>query len=444
MTVSAFDMPAGGMEWVDEGRHRTIAIFSGSRTAVSVRFAIGMAGVLGALALPWLGLNLGSNLTAWHLTFSVASVPLLHHVSYGLVITVLALCALVSFVRAGARTTLVTRAVGWSYVLLSLAFILTTRLAGQATMLVLANDANQSQIINSQFLTNNNSPAPTTFVGIGFDSKTLVLLYAVRLGWYLLLASGLVLAGRLALPTTTPQRVAAVAGGVAVLTLVAGVTLGIAAQSQLNDGAQAVASGRPGLGQQEIASALRLNPEAAYDAQLQQALGTAQADQGNATPLADYAEAVRPTGYNLTIMQQAQLFGDALTALPASTPAGAVVRADVASFLATATISARNPNVLTLVTGQLSQPAVSYSVGRYYYEAGAESLAIRTLRRTVAETGNSEVKSIALTYIALAFQRLGDESAFRSEIVAAVKADTLNENVYAREISAGLYVPGTP
>ena len=65
-------------------------------------------------------------------------------------------------------------------------------------------------------------------------------------------------------------------------------------------------------------------------------------------------------------------------------------------------------------------------------------------RRRTHETANSEVRSLALTYIALAWLRLGDEAKFRSNIVAAVQADTLNENVYAREIAAGLYVPGTP
>ena len=66
------------------------------------------------------------------------------------------------------------------------------------------------------------------------------------------------------------------------------------------------------------------------------------------------------------------------------------------------------------------------------------------LEQACDDTANSEVRSLALTYIALAWLRLDNEAEFRTNIVAAVRADRLNENVYAREIAAGLYVPGTP
>jgi hypothetical protein len=311
-------------------------------------------------------------------------------------------------------------------------------------MFRLQSDASQSAIINSQFLTNNNTPAPTQFLGVSFDGRTLVLLYALRLGWYLLPVAGLFLAGRLRRPATGPQRVARTLTAVAVVAVIVGLALGSAAQSDLDDGIQAVAAGRPAAGQDLIASALRLNPQLAYDAGLQQALGQAQADQGRVEGLADFAEAQRPAGKDLTLLEQAQLFGQAVAAVPASTPAGQVIRADVVSFLANATITVKNPNVLTLVNGETGAPAVTFSIGRYDYEAGASALAITTLRQAYADTSNSEVRSLALTYIALAYQRLGDEAAFRRSIVAAVRADSLNENVYARELSAGLYVPGSP
>ena len=71
-------------------------------------------------------------------------------------------------------------------------------------------------------------------------------------------------------------------------------------------------------------------------------------------------------------------------------------------------------------------------------------MAIANLEQTVKDTTNSEVRSLALTYIALAWERRGNVGQFRHNVVAAVKADTMNENVYARELSAGLYVPGKP
>ncbi len=444
MSFSTVDLSTRSVQWADRGADRPVAILAGTKQAVSVRFALGIIAAVGGLVLPWVGLNLTPSLSAWNLNFSLGAVPLVGHLSYGLVIAVLTVCAVVSFVRAKGAPTLVTRAVGWGYLGLALTFVVTTRLVGIGTMFKLQSDVSQSAIVNSQFLTNSGTPAPTQFLGINFDPKTQVLLYGLRLGWYLMLVAGLFLVGKVGRPTNRPQRVGYALSGLAVVVVLVGLLLGSLSQSDMDKGIQAVASGQYATGQSLLSSAKRLNPQVAYDTGFEQALGQAQADQGQVSGLADFAQAERPVGKDLTLLEQAQLFGEAISSLPPGSAASAVVQANVVSFLANATISVRNPNLLTLVKSQLSSPAVSFSVGRYDYEAGASSLAITMLERADADTDNSEVKSLALTYIALAWQRLGNEAAFRTNIVAAVEADTLNENVYAREISTGLYVPGTP
>jgi hypothetical protein len=443
-TSTTVDLPAPTTEQRGELAAKPAAIFAATRRAVAVRTGLGLLLAAGSLAVPWLGLTLSPSPSAWRLTFSLAAVPLVHHVSYGWVVASLTLCATVSFVRSKGRATVVTRGVGWAFFALSVIFVVTTRLVGAATMFILQSDANQSQVINNQFLTNNNIPPPSQFLGINFDNKTLLLLFGLRLGWYLLPAAGVLLAGRIGRPATRGQRAAAYLSALAMVTVAVGLWQGAAAQSDLSDGVQAVATGRPVLAQHYIAAALRLNPDTAYDPSLEQALGQAEANRGLQTGLAEYAEAVRPVGKDLTLQQEARLYGKAIAALPAETPAGAVVRSDMAVFLSNATITSGNPNLLTLVTRDLGAPTVTFTVGRYYYEAGADSLAVTMLERARHTTGNSEVRSLSLTYIALAWLRMGDEARFRSNIVAAVRADTLNENVYAREISAGLYVPGTP
>jgi hypothetical protein len=424
--------------------HRPPAIFAGTRQAVAVRAVLGLGLAAGSLVLPWLGLALSPSLSAWNLKLSLGAVPLLHHLSYGMILAALLVCASVSFLRSRGRPTTCTRFVGWAFLASPLVFAVTTRLVGAATMFTLQSDASQTQIINNQFLTNNNIPPPTQFLGIQVDPKTLVLLYGLRLGWYLLLVSGVLLAGRVSRPSTRPQWIVGFVSALAALTVVLALVLGSVAQDRMNGGIQAITDGRSAAGAQLLASALRLNPSLAYDANLEQALGRAQGDEGRQTGLAQYAEAVRPVGKDLTLLQKAQLFGEAVADIPANSPAGTVVRADLATFLATATITSKNPDLLNLVGGQLGSPVVTFSVGRYYYEAGADSLAIGMLARADHETTNSEVRSLCLTYIALAWLRQGNEAAFRSNIVAAVHADRLNENVYAREIAAGLYVPGSP
>jgi hypothetical protein len=444
MSLTAIDRPTEHPAPVKEHPHHSMGLFAMTRQATAVRTSFGIALGLGALVLPWLGLNLSPDYSAWRVHFSLGAVPFIGHLSYGVVIAALALCALISFLRSKGRPTLVTRGVGWSYVALALIFVVTTRLVGTSAMFALQNDANQSQIINSQFLTNSNIPPPNQFLGFSFDGKTLTLLYALRLGWCFLLVAGVLLAGRLRRPTTRPQVVAYYGAGLAAVTVLFGLGLGAAAQSDLDNGIQAVTIGRPVTGEQLIASALRLNPQLVFDPGLQQAVGRAQANQGRKTGLAYYAEAIRPTGKDLTLGEKARLFNAALADVPANTPQGAIVRADADTFLATATITSKNPDFLTLVATQLQAPAVTFSVGRYYFEAGADSLAIQMLQHTYAETANSEVRSLALTYIALSWQREGNEAKFRSAIVAAVQADTLNQNVYAREVAAGLYLPGAP
>jgi len=444
MSLSTVDLSVAARPPSSGEEPRPIGILANTRTAVAVRTTLAFLLTAAALVLPWLGLTLSPSLSVWHLTFSLGAVPLVHHLSYGGVVAALGLGAVVSFVRAGGRATRVTRTVGWAYIALPVVFAVTTRLVGTATMFALQSDNGQTQIINSQFLTNSALGAPQQFLGVNFDARTLLLLYGLRLGWYLLLAAGIILAGRVGRPSTPLQWTTAGAAGLAVVAVLAGLGLGALAQSDLDGGVQAVATGRPAVGQALIGSALRLNPQIAYDPLLEQALGQSQADQGHQTALADYAEAVRPAGKDLTLLEEGQLFGEAVAALPAGSPAGAVVRADLATFLADATITSKNPDLLTLVNEQLTAPAVTFSVGHYFYEAGAESRAISMLERTNNDTANSEVRSLALTYIALAWLRLGDEGKFRSNIVAAVAADRLNENVYAREIAAGLYVPGTP
>jgi hypothetical protein len=443
--VSVFSFEAvPEVGWAGRGVDRPIAIFATSRAAIAVRTGIGFAAAIVTLVLPWFGRALSPNFSAWNLTFSFGAVPLVGHLSYGAVIFLLTACGLVSFARAGWRRTVVTCAVGWSYLVLALIFILTTRLAGGATLFALQSDASQASIINSQFLTKNSTPPPTQFLGMTFDSKTMVLLYALRLGWYFLLVAGIFLAGRISRPKTRPQRIAWWASGAAVVVTVGGLVFGLAAQSDLDGAVQAVAAGHPVAAEQLAASALRWNSQAAYDTGFVRALGAAQADQGRVTGLAEYSQAVRPMGKDITLLEQAQLFVQALHTLPAGSPANTVVEADVVSFLTNATVSAKNPALLDLAGGRLDSPAVTFTVGHYDYEAGDNGLAIANLERTVQDTTNSEVRSLALTYIALAWERRGNVARFRGNIVAAVRADKMNQNVYARELAAGLYVPGTP
>ena len=142
MTVFGFEV-ASHSGWTGRGVDRPIAVFSRGRLAVAVRTSIGFVAAVGVLALPWLGRAISPSFSAWNLTLSLGAVPLVGHLSYGLVLAALTGCAFVSFARAGWQRTVVTRAVGWSYLLLALFFVVSTRLSGEATLFALQSDASR-------------------------------------------------------------------------------------------------------------------------------------------------------------------------------------------------------------------------------------------------------------------------------------------------------------
>ena len=87
---------------------------------------------------------------------------------------------------------------------------------------------------------------------------------------------------------------------------------------------------------------------------------------------------------------------------------------------------------------------LSFTYGHFAYEVGDDSATITFMDRAVARSKNSELLSLAYTYLALSEQRLGHLVAFRRDIVKAVALDTQNVNGLGREVAAGLYTPGAP
>jgi hypothetical protein len=87
---------------------------------------------------------------------------------------------------------------------------------------------------------------------------------------------------------------------------------------------------------------------------------------------------------------------------------------------------------------------LSFTYGHWAYEVGDDSSTIAFMDRSIAETGNGELQSLAYTYLALSEEQLDHPAAFRQDIVKAVDLDTQNVNGLGREVAAGLYTPGSP
>ena len=100
-----------------------------------------------------------------------------------------------------------------------------------------------------------------------------------------------------------------------------------------------------------------------------------------------------------------------------------------------------DPRAVSMLSGTAF---LSFTYGHFAYEAGDDAADIHFMQQTAAKTKNSELLSLAFTYLGLSEERLGHLSAFRRDIVNTVDLDTQDVNATGREVAAGLYTPGPP
>jgi hypothetical protein len=422
------------------------------------RLVAGLLAAAAALASPWLSLQLQPSLSAWRLPVALAGGGA-GKLSYGAVVLALLLASLASVARSRGRPTTLTATVGCVLLVLAGYIVVSTRLLGGHTELLVLDDANQAAIIDAQITIDPNYALPASFFGASFDPATTALLDDLRAGWVFLLAAGLALAGpraawsSLVARTGRARRTGRRAAGAlvqpllalaGVSVLLASVAIGWAAQLARVSGIGAEAAGQPALAISKLQEAVALAPGLADDASLELALGQAQADLGQPTALAQYAMASRPDTAGTSPLQQLSELQQAIAALPDGSPAKAVASAEYDDRLA-AWIAGKQPDKpLDAALAQSSSAPVAYAVGHFFFESGDYTRAIAAMQDVVADTGNSEVRSWAMTYIALSELRLGHEGAFRSAIVTAFRDDKQHSDAYADQLSAGLLLPGSP
>ncbi len=402
-----------------------------------LRTVLGLVLAAGALVIPWVGLSLSPDLTAFDLRLSFAGVPVVGHLSYGEVLLSILAVVVVSFVRSRGRPTNVTRVCGWVMILLPLVFVVTTRIMGGDLLFRLSNDLAQTQIVDRQL--GYHFAPPPSFLGFTPDVSTMLVLNSLQVGWYMTMVAGVLMAGRFTRPLRHRRAclVALVAIGAL---LVGGVSSGLLAQAAKFDGVAAEQLGHPAIAERDFERALSLNPQLQDDNELEIDLGHAQRDQGEVNALTWLAEAKTPPPTSVALLGQIFDFSQALAAAPHNP----LIRSDFALALA----DDMNSTAVPLAPGSVAEldslPFLSFTGGHYAFEAGDESAAIAYLDQTVADTNNGQLLSAAYTYLALSEQRLGNSAEFRQDIVKAVDLDKQEINALAREVAAGLLTPGTP
>ena len=290
------------------------------------------AGALGggALLLPWSGLELSPGLSAWALPVSLASVPLVGHVSYGAAVSLLLLGALASSWRAGWARTATVRWCGLALVITPLLFVVTTRVSGSELLFRLGQSSNEISFLARNGATISQTSPTTTFLGFGSDATTVLLLRSLRLGWPLCVAAGAVMAGarRLPRPRAIPAAGRRLAGA---LVVISGLVCGLVGQADKLDGVQALASGRPAVALADIQNALSLSPQLAYDAAVPQTVGQADLELGRPSADAYFAEATAQPAVNQpAVLRDVGLLAKAFSLAPGN----AVIAAQYDQLLA--------------------------------------------------------------------------------------------------------------
>jgi hypothetical protein len=138
----------------------------------------------------------------------------------------------------------------------------------------------------------------------------------------------------------------------------------------------------------------------------------------------------------VTIIDRVQLLDEAL----AADPTNPVITEADAELLG----SSKRAALLARGAVSSSSVLVAYTAARATYTAGDDEACIGDMRLVLVLTTNADIRSSALTYIALSELGLGDQTAYRTDLLAAVAADVGDHNQLAREDAAGLYQPQTP
>jgi hypothetical protein len=408
---------------------------------------IGFALVGASLALPWIGLVFSTSPSAFTVHLLLAGLPGLGHLSYGLLLVGLWLIGSVAALGNRCLPNTVTRCVGIGVVVLVVVFVVSTRLGDYSQLAALDNDAALGALLHAQTLTANVPRAPSTFFGFQLDGGTTELIDALRLGWYLAFIGGLFLLGR-PRPRSRRGRLALAAlGGAVALVVVIGVVVELVAQRDEQSGVAALAAGAPHTALADLSRALSLNPALGYDEQLDYSYGAADVDLGYPSGLATFARAMGLESIGSATRTTAQLtlwFEQALRQLRANPPADLIARRQFDDLLIETTLTARQPILIDAAESEDNNPLVAYTLAHYYYETGDGPPTVELMERAYHETTNGELRSLCLTYAALGLEEEGKIAQFRTTIVDAVEEDAQNQNVLAREIASGLFIPNAP
>jgi tetratricopeptide (TPR) repeat protein len=408
--------------------------------------AVGVILIAIGLITPWLRVPLEPTSGAFSLPVLVTGVPTTSTFSYGGVVAVCLVGAAAAILWGRGRSSVGMALAGAATVLVPLYFVIQTVVTDR----VLTNHLSEQQSELTSIIGQLGYSIPrnqlSSVLIVPVTGTWQQVLSALRPGWYLTLVGGALLFARglpaLSLRFRKRPRLPAVALGIVALALVATLGRGFAASLVLQSASDTLEAGDYASANARISLAEALNPALRSDAKEALLRGEALASSGDQTSseallyLASLRNSVHDEFGALALME------DAAGRDPTN---DAVINTllDQARRLAT---KRQDPGILR---GVVNQPygnrlAERYMLGRILYTRGDFDAARQQLAAAGAlSSADTNVASSVHTYIALCDMRLGDDSSARSELLVAIRLDTLYINSLARTLATGLYVSGS-
>jgi len=361
-------------------------------------------------------------------------------ISYGAILAIVLVVAVVSIIRAGWRPTVTSGRCGWVLLGLAVLFTVSTLLCDGHVQWLLQSDNDQLQVFYSQIPSTSVLSPPRNYLGANLNTATTNFLNDLAGGMFFLVASGVLFVVGAPRRGGRVRLLPGICVGVVAAVIVVGLGTGWIAQNEKVAGIEAESLGNSASAASHLHTAMRWDPSLRYDPELVAALGQAEADQGETGPLASLAQANRPSTQYSVLLPSILLDERALEA----DPRNQLIAQSLADLLAYLSATKHRPAIVPTKLPEANYPALTYTLAHYSYDTGDYQTAVRMMRQALAESHNTEFDSYALTYIALSEQASGQEVAYRRDIVAAVNADKQVANGLARDIASGQYLPSRP
>jgi hypothetical protein len=399
---------------------------------------LGLLLLIVGLTLPWFAVPLQAERTSWSLPVVVAGPPVVSWISYGAVLAICFGLGLLATVRRRGSPCAATALAGAAVLVATLTFVVATGTADWPLLQRLEDQATQQTAIFRQFGYAAPGRASSLMLVVPVTGTWSLVGGALRLGWLSAAVGGLVLfasgASSLADWVRRASWRAMLLPALAFLVVVGVLGRGAVADYLAARGGAAAQAGDYQAASSNLTAARWFNSlltsSTAYELALGQVL---LADGRSGQPLALLADA-DARGASGNIRGQVTELRQAVT----RDPANPVLVEQLNEASQVEMVKDQDPGMLQA----LSDPTVAdeYTEGRVRYASADYPAALACFGRVLAMTGDANITSSALTYVALSELKLGHADQARRDLLRAVSVDAGYNNTLARSLVAGLYI----